>query len=106
MVVVTKEYIVIRIDAAPDGGPYVLVSLADPHDAKKGQPRFTLQEMGFTSMDELMKNLQKALAGLSHQMVGGLTTIIKMEIREYEYLGLKVGDKVYIEISRAEKEGV
>lgn len=104
---IRKEYVVVRIDAAPDGGPYVLVSFADPRDIRgSSPPRFEPQVMGFTSIDDLMKNLQKSFAGLSRQMMGSLTTTIKMDIREYEDSGLKVGDRVYIEISKAEREGV
>ena len=29
-----KEFIVIRIDASPDGGPYVLMTIKDPRDVK------------------------------------------------------------------------
>ena len=31
-----KEYVVMRIDAAPDGSPYVLVSLSLAKDMKEG----------------------------------------------------------------------
>ena len=102
-----KEYIVTEISAAPDGGPYVLVSLADPRDLKDvSQPRFGPQVMSFTSMEDLMKNLQRAFTGLSKQMMGGVVTVIKLDMRDYEESGLKVGDKVYLEITKVEREGV
>ncbi|MEM2872958.1 MAG: hypothetical protein QXD82_02180 [Nitrososphaerales archaeon] len=103
---VKKEYVVTEISAAPDGGPYVLVALVDPRDLKgASQPRPSVV-MGFTSMEDLMKDLQRALSGLSRQTMGGAVTVIKLDMREYEESGLKVGDKVYLEITRTEKEGV
>ena len=62
--------------------------------------------MAFKSMDDLMKNLQKSFTGLSHQMTGNVTTTIKMDMREYDDSGLKVGDKVFIEVSKVLGEGV
>jgi len=36
-----KEFIAVRIDAAPDGSPQVLISLADPKDVRdRGQGQF------------------------------------------------------------------
>ena len=55
-----KEYVVMRIDAAPDGSPYVVVSLSLAKDMKEGnQPPspFGSNVMGFTNMDDMMKNL-------------------------------------------------
>jgi len=105
---VKKEYVVTEISAAPDGGPYVLISLVDPRDLKgASQPRPSPHVvMGFTSMEDLMKDLQRALTGMSRQMMGGAVTVIRLDMREYEESGLKVGDKVYIEITKIEKEGV
>lgn len=98
---------VTEISSAPDGGPYVLVSLADPRDLRSAsQPRLGPQAMPFTSMEDLMKNLQRAFTGLSRQMMGGVVTVIKLDMREYEESGLKVGDKVYLEITKIEREGV
>lgn len=104
---VKKEYIVTEISVAPDGGPYVLISLTDPRELTGSlPPRFSQVAIGFTSIEDLMKNLQKAIANLSKQTMGGVTTVIKLDMREYEESGLKVGDKVYVEISKVEKEGV
>ena len=98
---------VIEIAAAPDGGPYVLVSFTDPRDLKgASQPSIGPVVTGFSSMEDLMKNLQKTFAGLSRQTTGGLATVVRMDIREYEESGLKVGDKVCLEITRIEKEWV
>lgn len=94
-----KEYIVVRIDAAPDGSPQVLVSLADPRDVRdKGQGSFGPQAMGsFGSMEDLMKNINKIFAS---QMMGSFTTTLKLSIKEYEDSGIKVGDKIYLDIIR------
>ena len=99
-----KEFVVVRIDAAPDGSPQVLVSLADPKDAMdRSQSQFgDSQSMGgFGSMDDLMRNMNKIFAG---QMMGSFTTTIKMSIREYEDSGIKIGDKIYIDITKAESK--
>ena len=53
-----------------------------------------------------MKNLQRAFRGLSKQMMGVVVTVIKLDMREYEESGLKVGDKVYLEITRIEKSSI
>ncbi|MEM3092292.1 MAG: hypothetical protein QXI92_01180, partial [Candidatus Nitrosocaldus sp.] len=92
-----KEYVVVRIDAAPDGSPYVFVSLAEPRDIKeKGQSPFGVQVVSnFTSFEDLMKNLNKMIAS---QLMGGFTTTLKLSIREYEESGIKVGDKIYLDI--------
>jgi len=62
--------------------------------------------MGFTSMEDLMKNLQRTFSGLSNQMMNGGLTVVKFDIREYEESGLKVGDKVYLEISKVQEQDV
>ena len=107
-----KEYVVMRIDAAPDGSPYVLVSLSLAKDMKEGnQPPSQLGSnvMGFTNMDDMMKNLNKMIAGGGMGMMGGGapgTTSIKLDMHEYKQLGLSVGDKVNLDISKAETLGV
>ena len=56
-------------------------------------------------MDDLMKNMQNTLSGLTKQG-GDISTTIKMEIREYEDSGIKVGDKVSLEINKIEQSGI
>ena len=49
-----KEFVVMRIDAAPDGSPYVLVTLSLAKDMAEGnQPPnpSTTNVMGFSNMD-------------------------------------------------------
>jgi superoxide dismutase len=96
-----KEYIVVRIDAAPDGSPYIFVSLVEPKDMKeKPQSPFGVQVISsFTSLEDLMKNINRMIAS---QMVGGFTTTLKLSMKEYEESGIKVGDKIYLEIIKAD----
>ena len=105
-----KEYVVMRIDAAPDGSPYVLVSLSLAKDMKEGnQPPSQLGSnvMGFTNMDDMMKNLHKMMAGGIGGMGGGPgNTSIKLEMHEYKELNLSVGDKVFLDLSKPETLGV
>lgn len=94
-----KEYVVVRIDAAPDGSPQVLVSLSDPKDVReRGQGQFNSpQMMGAGSMEDLMRNINKMF---SNQMMGSFTTTLKFSIKEYEESGIKVGDKIYIDVTK------
>ena len=104
-----KEYVVMLIDAAPDGSPYVLVSLSLAKDMKEGnQPPSQLGSnvMGFTNMDDMMKNLNKMMAGGMGGMGGPGNTSIKLEMHEYKELNLSVGDKVFLDMSKAESLGV
>jgi len=104
-----KEYVVVRIDAAPDGAPYVILSLSPTKDFKESQsvPQspFGAGVMGFTNMDDMMKNLNKMLSGGAFGMPGNLTSL-KLDIREYKDLAISVGDKVFLDISKAETLGV
>lgn len=104
-----KEYVVVRIDAAPDGAPYVIVSLSLTKDFKEGnQPLsspFGPNIMGFSNMDEMMKGLNKMFSGGMSGLSGGMTSL-KIDMHEYKELGLSVGDKVYLELSKAESLGV
>ena len=104
-----KEYVVMRIDAAPDGSPYVLVSLSLAKDMKEGnQPPSQLESnvMGVTNIDDMMKNLNKMMAGGMGGMGGPGNTSIKLEMHEYKELNLSVGDKVFLDMSKAESLGV
>ena len=104
-----KEYVIVRIDAAQDGAPYVVVSLSLTKDFKEGsQPQsspFGPNVMGFSNMDDMMKGLNKMMSGGMGGLPGGLTAL-KMDMREYKDLGLAVGDKVFLELSKAETLGV
>jgi len=104
--IMRKEYIVVRIDAAPDGSPQVLVALSEPKDVRdRGQGSFGgPQAMGsFGSMEDLMKNINKIFAS---QVMGGFTTTLKFSIKEYEDSGIKVGDKIYLDVIKPEGDRV
>ncbi len=104
-----KEYVIVRIDAAPDGAPYVIVSLSSAKDIKEGnQPPSALGSniMGFSNMDDMMKGLNKMLSGGMGGLSGGGMTSLKIDMREYKELGLSVGDKVFLELTKAESLGV
>jgi hypothetical protein len=57
--------------------------------------------MAFTSPEDMMKNLPKAMGNLSKAMGGGgpLTDspTFKIGMREYEEMAIKEGDKISIE---------
>jgi hypothetical protein len=109
-----KDYIISRIEASQDGSPYVYIALADPNDYKPGaekqQNPFGPNMMAFTSPEDLMKNLPKAMANISRAMGGGgmLTDFptFKISMREYEDMAIKVGDKITIEIKKSDSSGI
>ncbi len=105
-----KEYVIVRIDAAQDGAPYVIVSLSSTKDFKEGsQPQsspFGPNVMGFSNMDDMMKGLNKMISGGGMGGLPGGLTSLKIDMHEYKELGLSVGDKVSLELSKVESLGV
>ena len=106
-----KEYVVRSIDAAPDGAPYVIVSLSSVKDLKEGtqnpqSPFGSPKVMGFSNMNDMMKDLNKMLSGMGGMGMQGGITQLKLEMHEYKDMGLSVGDKVFLELSKAESLGV
>jgi hypothetical protein len=103
-----KEFIVVRIDASPDGTPYVVVSLSTSKDFRDQSTTpmspFGTGVMGFTNMDDMIKSLNKMMSGGMGQ--AGSVTSIKLDMHEYKELNLAVGDKVYLEMTKAETLGV
>jgi hypothetical protein len=115
-----KDFIVSKIEASQDGSPYVYVAFADSNTPKsaaaggagKGFPQspFGIGVGAFTSPEDLMKNLPKAMSN----MFGGAgaagmpsdSPTIKLSMREYEDIQLKIGDKVTVEIKKADSSGV
>jgi len=101
-----KEYVVVRIDAAPDASPYVIVSLSSKKDVqeKNGPPSSPFGKtnvMGFSNMNDMAKELNKMMSGGGVGMMGNTTDMI-----EYKKLGLSVGDKVFLDLTKAESSGV
>jgi hypothetical protein len=106
-----KEYVVKSIDSAPDGAPYVIVSLSSIKDLKEGtqnpQPPFgSPKVMGFSNMGDMMKDLNKMMSGMGGGMGQSGVTQLKLEMHEYKDMNLSVGDKVFLEMSKAESLGV
>jgi hypothetical protein len=111
-----KEFIVSRIEASQDGSPYIYITFTDPNDYKSGERQqqnpLGTNVMAFTSPEDLMKNLPKAMANISKMMGGGGPTgmtdspIFRMSMKEYEDMGIKVGDKVTIEVTKLDNSGI
>ena len=102
-----KEYVIRSIDAAPDGSPYVVVSLSSSKEVKEGispQPQLGPKVMGFTNMNDMMKDLNKMFGGMGG-MTSGVTSI-RLDMHEYKQMNLSVGDKVFLELTKAESLGV
>lgn len=104
-----KEYVVKSIDSAPDGQPYVVISLMSAKDMREGteQPQNPFggpKVMGFSNMNDMMKDLNKMMAGMGGPATG--ITSIKLDMHEYKDMHLSVGDKVYIDLSKAESLGI
>ena len=106
-----KEYVVVRIDAAPDASPYVIISLSSKKDVQeKNGPLSSpfgskTNVMGFSNMNDMAKELNKMMSGGGAGMMGN-TTSIKLDMIEYKKLGLSVGDKVFLDLTKAESSGV
>ena len=106
-----KEFVVKSIDAAPDGAPYVIVSLSSIKDLKAGtqnppSPFGSPKVMGFSNMGDMMKDLNKMMSGMGGMGMQSGVTQLKLEMHEYKDMGLSVGDKVFLELSKAETLGV
>ena len=109
-----KDFIVARIEASQDGSPYVYATFSDPNDYRSGEKQqqnpFGSNVMAFTSPEDLMKNLPKAMGNIS-KMMGGSGPLsdsptFKMSMKEYEDIGIKVGDKVTIELKKSDSGGM
>jgi hypothetical protein len=112
-----KEFIVSKIEASQDGSPYVYISFTDPNDPKSAEGgragrNFPQSPFGigvgavpFSSPEDLMKNLPKAMSNMFGGGAMGTpsdTPTFKISMKEYEDMQLKAGDKVTIEIKRAD----
>ncbi|MEO9319259.1 MAG: hypothetical protein ABI361_01160 [Nitrososphaera sp.] len=104
-----REFIVSRIEASPDQSPYVYVTFNDPKEYKPDRPvnPFGSGVAGFNSLEDLTKNFPKIMATIPG-FGGGMTDspTIKLSMREYQDMGIKVGDKVSIEIQKVEGTGI
>ena len=105
-----KDCIISKIEASQDGSPYVYVTFSDQNDYKPGaekpQNPSGANMMAFTSPEDMMKNLPKAMSNISKAMGGaGPPTdspTFKISMREYEDMAIRVGDKITIEIKKSD----
>jgi len=107
-----KEFIVSNIETSKDNSPYVYVSIYtkdnfSPSRRQQGFPEnpFGVAAIPITSLDDL-KNLPKKISDTIESAFGGNgnnpsseLTKFKMNIREFEKLGIKIGDKITVEIN-------
>ncbi len=107
-----KEFILSKIEMAREGSPSVYVGFVDPDGSKsegRQQNTFGPKAMAFNSPEDLMKNLPKAMGNITGMMGGGNlgdSLTFKLSMREYEDMGLKVGDRVSIEIKKKQDSGI
>ena len=107
-----KEFIVSKIETSQDGSPYLYIMLTDTRGnftstrRQQGFPEnpFGVATIPITSLDDL-KNLPKKISDAIEGAFGGSrngissseSTTFKMNTREYEELGIKIGDKITLE---------
>ncbi len=106
-----KEFVVRSIDAAPDGAPYVVVSLSSVKDLKEGttstpSPFGNPKVMGLTIINNMTKDHNKMFSGMGGMGMQSGVTQLKLEMHEYKEMGLSVGDKVYLELTKEETLGI
>ena len=110
-----KEFTVSKIETSQDSSPYVYVYVVltnttdnfAPTRRQQGFPEnpFGVAAIPITSLDDL-KNLPKKISDAIEGTFGGgrnnntssESTTFKMNARELEELGIKVGDKITLEI--------
>jgi hypothetical protein len=85
-----KDFIVSKIEAPQDGSHYVLVAFTDPDS--------TVYLSG-----RLNENLPKIISNMFGR---GDSSTFEITMKEYEDMAIKVGDKVRIEIKKADNNGV
>ena len=107
-----KEFIVSKIETSPEESAYVYVILTDtginysPTRRQQNFPEnpFGIASIPITSLEDL-KNLPKKISdAMEHAFRGDGnstsrdSTTFKMDSTEFEELGIKVGDKVTVDI--------
>ena len=101
-----KEFIISKIQSPEEGSQhYVYVTFSDEKEyrdqAKRPQSQFGPGVGAFNSMEDLMKNMPKIMANMPG-LGGGQSEspTVKLSMREYEDMNIKVGDKVYFDIHK------
>jgi hypothetical protein len=105
-----KDFIVSKIEAPQDGSHYMLVAFTDPNAPKSTGEGGSGEVIPFTSPEDIMKNLPKAMSnmfgtGAGGEMLGDSPTF-KITMKEYEEMAIRVGDKVGIEINKVDSSGI
>jgi hypothetical protein len=85
-----KDFIVSKIEAPQDGSHYVLVAFTDPGS--------TVYLSG-----RLNENLPKIMSNVFGRRD---SSTFKITMKEYGDMAIKIGDKVRIEIKKADNSGV
>jgi hypothetical protein len=101
-----KEYIVAKIQSPQEGSHYVYVTFSDEKEygsqEKKTQSQFGPGVGTFNSIEDLMKNMPKIMANIPGLGGGGggqtESPTVKLSMREYEDMNIRVGDKVYFDV--------
>ncbi len=108
-----KDFIVAKVEASTDGSPYIYVTFKDQNEyykpGEKQNNPFGSNVMAFTSPEDLMKNLPKAMSNITNMFGGAALSdspTFKVTMKEYDELKIKVGDKVTIELHKFEHNDV
>ena len=101
-----KDFIVSKLEAPQDGSPYVFVLFTDPNEPKSAGN--SGEAIPFTSPEDLMKNLPKAMSNMfgAGRGISRDSPTFKISMKEYEDMAIKVGDKVGIEINKVDSGGI
>jgi hypothetical protein len=103
-----KDFIVSKIDSPQDGIPYVFVAFTDPNESKSaGKSRSSYPQNSFSSPEDLMKNLPKAMSNMFNGSGGisGDSPTFRITMKEYEDMAIKVGDRVGMESNKVDRGG-
>ncbi len=108
-----KEFIVAKIQSPQEGSQhYVYVTFSDEKEYRSQQRRpqgqFGPEAGAFNSIEDLMKNMPKIMANMPGLGGGGAwaqseSPTVKLSMREYEDMNIKVGDKVYFDIRKQDE---
>src|SRR5215211_1204823 len=114
-----KEFIVSKIETSKDSSSFVYVSIDtksnfSPTRRQQGFPEnpFGVAAIPITSLDDL-KNLPKKISdaiegafsgGGGRNNISSESTTFKMTTSEFEELGIKIGDKITLEIEISDSD--
>ena len=105
-----KDFIISKIEAPKDGSHNVLVAFTDLNALKSTGGGGNGEAVPFTSPEDLMKNLPKAMSNIFGTGAGGGihedSPTFKITMKEYEEMAIRVGDKVGIEINKVDSSGI